>query len=226
MIAIKRLWSIMWILVIAAGALTAYLVSLRVATERNAVKAIERQIYGARANIRYLEVEFSARANIRQLAEWNARDIKYSVPGAGQYLTSERQLASLDSIEPSGQPAAVAPVMAAMAQNEQTHEAAPAMPTSAMPSPAMIVPVKAEVPTKPARDQGFALVRTASAAEPVRPRAMVAVAIAKPEAAPRIVKLVDKVAPKDRRAMRLAQLEATLLDPKTLGNGETGKARR
>ncbi len=34
MIAIKRLWSIKWILVIAAGALTAYLVSLRVATER------------------------------------------------------------------------------------------------------------------------------------------------------------------------------------------------
>jgi hypothetical protein len=210
MIAIKRLWSIMWILVIAAGALTAYLVSLRVATERNAVKAIERQIYGARANIRYLEVEFSARANIRQLAEWNARDIKYSVPGAGQYLSSERQLASLDSIEPSGQPAPVAPVMAAMAQNE--------------PAPAMIVPVKAEVPAKPARDQGFALVQTASAAEPLRPKAMAAVAIAKPEAAPRIIKLVDKVAPKDRRAMRLAQLEATLLDPKTLGNSETGKA--
>lgn len=221
MIAIKRLWSIMWILVIAAGALTAYLVSLRVATERNAVKTLERQIYGTRANIRYLEVEFSARANIRQLAEWNARDIKYSVPGAGQYLSSERQLASLDSIEPSGAPASVAPVMAAMAQNEQTREPAPAMPTSAM-----IVPVKADVPAKPAQDQGFALVRTASAAEPLRPRAMAAVAIAKPETAPRIVKLVDKVAPKDRRAMRLAQLEATLLDPKTLGNGETGKATR
>jgi hypothetical protein len=224
MIAIKRLWSIMWILVIAAGALTAYLVSLRVATERNAVKTLERQIYGTRANIRYLEVEFSARSNIRQLAEWNARDIKYSVPGAGQYLTSERQLASLDSIAPSGQPANVAPVMAAMAQNEQTREPTPAMSPSAMPTPAMIVPVKAEAPARATRDQGFALVRTASAAEPARSRAMAAVAIARPEAAPRIVKLVDKVAPKDRRAIRLAQLEATLLDPKTLGNGETGKA--
>jgi len=214
MIAIKRLWSIMWILVIAAGALTAYLVSLRVATERNAVKALERQIYSTRANIRYLEVEFSARANIRQLAEWNARDIKYSVPGAGQYLTSERQLASLDSIEPSGQPITAPPVMAAMARNEQTSE----------PAPAMIVPVKAEAPAKPAKDQGFALVRTASAAEPLRPKAMAVVAIAKPEGAPRIIKLVDKPAPKDRRAMRLAQLEATLLDPKTLGGPDTGKA--
>lgn len=211
MIAIKRLWSIMWILVIAAGALTAYLVSLRVATERNAVKAMERQIYSTKANIRYLEVEFSARANIRQLAEWNARDIKYSVPGAGQYLNSERQLASLDSIEPSGQPNAGPPVMAAMAENE--------------PAPAMIVPVKAETPARSAPDQGFAIVRTASAAEPARPRAIAAVAIAKPEVSPRIVKLVDKTPPRDRRAMRLAQLEATLLDPKTLGSAE-GKATR
>lgn len=216
MIAIKRLWSIMWILIIAAGALTAYLVSLRVATERNAVKAMERQIYSTKANIRYLEVEFSARANIRQLAEWNARDIKYSVPGAGQYLNSERQLASLDSIEPTGQPNAAPPVMAAMAEAEPSSESAPAM----------IVPVKAEAPAKPAAAQGFALVRTASAAEPVRPKAIAAVAIAKPEAAPRIVKLVDKAPPKDRRAMRLAQLEATLLDPKTLGSAETGKATR
>ena len=216
MIAIKRLWSIMWILVIAAGALTAYLVSLRVATERNAVKALDGQIYATKANIRYLEVEFSARSNIRQLAEWNARDIKYSVPGAGQYLSSERQLASLDSIEPSAQPNAAPPVMAAMAQNEQTRE----------PAPAMIVPVKAQAPVKPAEESGFALVRTASAAEPPRPKAMAAVAISKPEATPRIVKLVDKPAPKDRRAMRLAQLEATLLDPKTLGGAETGKAAR
>ncbi len=61
---------------------------------------------------------------------------------------------------------------------------------------------------------------------PSGPGRWLAVAIAKPEAAPRIVKLVDKPALKDRRAMRLAQLEATLLDPKTLGNGETGKATR
>ncbi len=102
MIAIKRLQSIMWILIIAAGALSAYLISLRVATERNAVTAIERQIYATRANIRYREVEFSARSNMRQLDAWNAQDIKYSVPAHGQYLNSERQLASLDSIEPSG----------------------------------------------------------------------------------------------------------------------------
>jgi hypothetical protein len=212
MIAIKRLQSIMWILVIAAGALTAYLVSLRVATERNAVRALDGQIYATRANIRYLEVEFSARSNLRQLAEWNARDIKYSVPSAGQYLGSERQLASLDSIEPSAAPTAAPPVMAAMAEAE--------------PAPAMIVPVKAAPSAKPAPDNGFSLVRTASAAEPARPKAVAAVAIAKPEAGPRIVKLVDKPAPKDRRAIRLAQLEATLLDPKTLGSAESGKAAR
>ncbi len=214
MIAIKRLQSIMWILIIAAGALSAYLISLRVATERNAVTAVERQIYATRANIRYLEVEFSARSNMRQLAAWNAQDIKYSVPGPKQYLASERQLASLDDIEPSGSPYAAPPVMAAMAQAEP----APAMPTPAMPTPAMIVPVKAEAPIK---DPGFAPVRVASADAPARAKVIPAVALVKPEAAPRIVRLVDKPVPEKRRAMRLAQLEATLLDMRT--PGQTGK---
>ncbi len=211
MIAIKRLQSIMWILIIAAGALSAYLISLRVATERNAVTAIERQIYATRANIRYLEVEFSARSNMRQLAAWNAQDIKYSVPGPGQYLNSERQLASLDSIEPSGSPYVAPPVMAAMAQGEGTPE----------PAPAMIVPVKAEAPVK---DPGFAPVRTVSADAAARPRATSAVALARSETTPRIVQLVDKPVPEKRRAMRLAQLEATLLDMRT--PGQTSKAAR
>jgi len=218
MIAIKRLQSIMWILIVAAGALSAYLVSLRVATERNAVTALEKQIYATRANIRYMEVEFSARSNMRQLATWNAQDIKYSVPGAGQYLTSERQLASLDSIEPTGSPFVGPPVMAAMARAE-----APAAPAQAM-----VVPVKATAPAKAAEDQGFALVRTASAAESARPKATPAVALVKPESAPRIVRLVDKPAPEKGRAMRLAQLEATLLDMRTpvQTNAAKGKATR
>ncbi len=208
MIAIKRLQSIMWILVIAAGALSAYLISLRVATERHAVAKIERQIYATRANIRYLEVEFSARANIRQLAAWNARDIKYSVPGAGQYLASERDLAMLDSLEPNGNAFVAPPVMAAMAQAE--------------PAQAQAVPVKAPAPVR-ANDEGLAVVRTASAADD-KPRPVPAVATAKPSVEPRIVRLMDKADPAQRRAMRLAQLEATLLGrPDTAEGGRAGR---
>jgi hypothetical protein len=210
MIAIKRLQNILWILVIAVGALSAYLISLRVATERNAVVAVERQIYTTRADIRYLEVEFSARSSMRQLAAWNARDIKYSVPGAGQYLSSERQLASLDSIEPSATPYVAPPVMAAASEPGAV--------------PAMIVPVKAEAPRRHDVGPAIAPVRLASASETLR--SMPAIALAKP-AEPRIVKLIDKAGPTDRRAMRLAQLEATLLDMKAPGRVDAaGKAAR
>lgn len=214
MIAIKRLQSIMWILVIAMGALSAYLVSLRVATERNAVVAVERQIYATRKNIRYLEVEFSARASMRQLAEWNARDIRYSVPGEGQYLRSEQQLASLDEIEPNGTPFAAPPVMAAAASAEPEAE------------PAMIVPVKAQAPAQAATPKTesatFTLVR--APAGPATPKIIPAVAKVKPEATPRIVNLVDKADPAQRRAMRLAKLEETLLDMRV--PGQAGKAAR
>ncbi|MBO9574783.1 MAG: colicin transporter [Sphingobium sp.] len=222
MIAIKRLQSIMWILVVAMGALCAYLTSLSVGTERNRVTAVERQIYQTRANIRYLEVEFSARSTMRQLAAWNAQDIKYSVPGAGQYLSSEQQLAALDAIEPKEPSVAAPPVMAAMAEADPAPAAVPAM----------VVPVKAEVARPSKEDRDFALVRSAVAAEPVRPRTVAAIATPKPEAAPRVVKLVDVVKPgadpSTRRATRLALLDQTLLGKPIAkaGKTETGKAAR
>jgi hypothetical protein len=217
MIAIKRLQSIMWILIVAAGALSAYLVSLRVATERNAVAAVERQIYNTRANIRYLEVEFSARSTMRQLAAWNARDVKYSVPGAGQYLANEQQLASLTVLEPTGPAYVAPPVIAAVAQADA--------------KAAVIVPVKVQAQEK-REDDNLATMRTVSlaSAEPVRARpaavAKPAKATATAEAAPRIVKLVDKTPPADRQAMRLAVLEETLLGVKPAGRAEASKAKR
>ncbi|HTH28989.1 MAG TPA: colicin transporter, partial [Sphingobium sp.] len=130
MIAIKRLQNILWILVVAFGALSAYLISLRVATERNAVQALERRIYQTRADIRYLETEFEARANMRQLEQWNARDYRYVAPKVAQYLPDERALASLDRVETNGDGYVAPPVMMAMADAEAP---APIKPTT--PSP-------------------------------------------------------------------------------------------
>lgn len=238
MIAIKRLQSIMWILIVAVGALSAYLISLRVATERNAVATLERQIYATRANIRYLEVEFGARASLRQLEAWNAQDIRYSTPEAGQYLKDEQQLAALDRIAPSGQPYDGPPVMAAMAAAE----------------PAQAMPVKVSAPAR--EEAGFSLVKAAVAAEPTA-RAVVAraepkipslptkilpmpakasvkagpalavAALDKPRAPgeARIVRLADKPsAAEAKRASRLALLDAKLLDAGTLRT--LGKADR
>lgn len=236
MIAIKRLQSIMWILVVAVGALSAYLISLRVATERNAVASLERQIYATRANIRYLEVEFGARASLRQLEAWNTQDIRYSTPEVGQYLKDEQQLASLDRIAPSGQPYAGPPVMSAMAAAQ----------------PAQVMPVKA---TAPAREEGgFQLVKSAVAAEPAPERAVARIekiptlpskilpmpakavvkagpALAVPALdkarAPveaRVIRLADKASPAEaKRASRLALLDAKLLDSATLRTIEKAK---
>lgn len=150
MIAIKRLQSIMWILVVAMGALAAYLISLQVATERNAVRHMIDQIRWTRADIRYLEAEFGARGSMRQLAAWNTSDLRLYVPGPGQYLPNERALANLDRMAPVEGAFAPPPVMTAMASR-------PAAPVSDA--------AVSQEPSSSASSE-FSLIRTASASEP------------------------------------------------------------
>ena len=111
MIAVKRLQSLFWVLFVALGALSAYLVSLKVATERNELMRVRAQIAAARGDIRYLETEFSARASMRQLGRWASQDFHYSALGADRYLTDERQLAHLDGLQPNGPEYAPQPVL-------------------------------------------------------------------------------------------------------------------
>ncbi|BAK65261.1 hypothetical protein SLG_05860 [Sphingobium sp. SYK-6] len=209
MIAIKRLQSIMWILVVAMGALAAYLISLRVATERNAVHHLIDQIRWTRSEIRYLEAEFGARASLRQLTAWNQNDLRLYVPGPGQYLPDERALANLEGMAPVGDGYAPPPVMVAMAKQD---EAAP-------------VELAAAAPRKPSTEvrapSEFALIRTASAAEPVPGR--VNLADTRP-----LPKRTDKAAvrpdPAARKTARLALLDEKLLGGTAFASGE-GKVR-
>ena len=55
MIAVKRLQSLIWVILVALGALGAYMVSLKVATERNELMKVRAQIARAKADIRYLD---------------------------------------------------------------------------------------------------------------------------------------------------------------------------
>ena len=198
MIAIKRLQNILWILLVAFGALSAYLISLRVATERNAVQALDRRIHHARADIRYLETEFEARANMRQLEQWNARDYRYVAPNAGQYLPDERSLASLDGVETNGDSYVAPPVMMAMATAGVPSPAAAAADT-ASPAPAQI------------RDE--AVIRIASPA----PVAMRSAEVQPSEAArPAKAATPAKPDPVARKAARMALLDEKLLDDRTL----------
>jgi hypothetical protein len=229
MIAIKRLQSIMWILVVAMGALAAYLISLRVATERNAVHHMIDQIRWTRAEIRYLEAEFGARGSMRQLAAWNQNDLRLYVPSPAQYLPNERALANLDRIEPAGEGYAPPPVMTAMATQVAQPETATTQPVEladARPievKPAQVSKAEVKAPeAAPARRAvaDFSLIRTASAAEPKAGPARVAL-VSRTPAADKFIKPAGQPDPAARKAARLA-----LLDEKLLGGGSPIKAAK
>ena len=116
-IAVRQLQSIFWLLLVTFGALGAYLVSLRVATERNDLDRVRAQVAAVRADTRYLETEFAARSSMRQLEKWNADDFRYAAPTAAQYLEGERALASLDRVQPNGPVYVAPPVMTAMVES-------------------------------------------------------------------------------------------------------------
>ena len=209
MIAVKRLQSLIWILLVALGALGAYLVSLKVATERNELMKVQSQIARARADIRYLETEFSARANMRQLERWNQEDFLYATPTAQQYLAGERALANLDGVQPNGPDYVAPPVMVAMVE-----------------TPADLPSAPQPVPASPAATQirsDIAVIREAHAADNVDKIAKPA----PPSAADKAKADTDmsKPNPVARRAERMAMLDAKLLDDSTLGDISAKAAR-
>lgn len=216
MIAVRRLQSIFWVLLVTMGAIAVYLVSLRVASERTELARVERQILAAKHDIRYLETEFGARASMRQLERWNSENFRFSTPTAVQYLNGEKALASLEGITPNGPAYVATPVMTAMVE---TPADVPASAAKAISAPA---PVRAEtadraIPATPAPTPTKA---ASIPAKPVEARPVrVAVAVAKP-------------APVIRRAERMAMLEQKLLDDHTMGDlarlaaRETGRVMR
>ena len=213
MIAVKRLQSLFWVLVVALGALGAYLVSLRVATERNELTRVQVQISAARGDIRYLETEFSARSSMRQLERWNVDDFRYSTPTAAQYLEGERALAHLDGIQPNGPTYVAPPVMVAMVETPAD------LPSAPQPAPAS--PAATEIRSD------IAIIRSAHARDNVEKLAVAdkpsrLVKKAKEKDAPVDTSRPDPLA---RRAERMAMLDAKLLDDSTLGDLSARAAR-
>lgn len=197
MIAVKRLQSLFWVLFVAFGALSAYLVSLKVATERNELMRVRAQVAAVRADIRYLETEFAARANMRQLERWASQDFHYTALTAENYLSDERQLAHLDGLQPNGPDYTPQPVLVAMIESGDPGQVAPPEQgaESAAVAPAPVVQPKAAAPitqTKPEKIE-TAPARLAKADKPAR---------------------VESSA---RKAERVALLDAQLLDSSTLG---------
>jgi len=131
LMAARKLQGIGLVLLVLIFAMMLYPVSLKVAATRSELTRIEKQIDRTRDNIRYLESELAVRASMRQLEQWNADAFGYSAPDAGQYLESERQLASLDRLPRARGANEVAPVLMAMVSPVAAHAPVAAAVTAA-----------------------------------------------------------------------------------------------
>jgi hypothetical protein len=112
----QRFRPVGWVAGIALAATALYLVSLQVASERGRLEQIDRKIATTKREIRQLQTEMGTRASLRQLERWNGEVLALSAPQAGQYLSGEAALDTLNRDELGRKPSAPPPpVMVAVA---------------------------------------------------------------------------------------------------------------
>lgn len=93
--------SVIWVATVGSAALACYMVSLRVATERNELAKVDRQILEAKRDIRSLQTELGTRGRMAQLEQWNAEVLALSAPSSAQFLKDEFTLARLYRNDPT-----------------------------------------------------------------------------------------------------------------------------
>jgi len=134
-----------WVAAIGGAALSCYMLSLQVASERAELAGIEQRILAARQDIRQLQTELGTRGRLQQLEQWNAEVLALSAPVSGQYVGGNVQLARFDVRQPAFP--AEGEVRLAAAQT------APAAPTAASPrvvlASAQTSPVATPAPGQP-----------------------------------------------------------------------------
>jgi hypothetical protein len=79
----------------AGAALGCYMVSLRVASERAQLEAVETRIVLAQRDMRVLQTEIGTRGRLSQLERWNAGAFALAAPAADQFLKGGFELARL-----------------------------------------------------------------------------------------------------------------------------------
>jgi hypothetical protein len=86
MSGLRSFRSIVMVASCAGAALGCYLVSLRVASERAALEAVETRILLQQRELRHLQTEIGTRGRLAQLERWNVRVLALSAPSADQFL--------------------------------------------------------------------------------------------------------------------------------------------
>lgn len=182
--------SVIWVAAVGGAALSCYMVSLRVATERNELAKVERQIVEAKRDIRSLQTELGTRGRMTQLEQWNAEVLALSAPSSAQFLKDEFTLARLYRNDPTvadrSAEVRLASAQSGAVQSGTSKPAAPPVVRAVAERPVAQPPMvhqasfsTAEVPTRPG---------------PAEPRAVKPKA--KPESTPAAAKPAVPVAPR------------------------------
>jgi hypothetical protein len=195
-----------WVAAVGGAALGCYMVSLQVATERNKLGSVERQIIATKQEIRSLQTELGTRGRLSQLERWNAEVLALSAPASGQYLKDAFTLAQFEQRQPTYEEKAkvtlasadAAPVSAAPAQVQAAVQPQVRMAVAAAPPPVTATVHQASFTTlapvpavaQPAKPKPKPVVKQAQvdapAAKPVKPAIETAQAKpAAPQAKPR-----------------------------------------
>lgn len=104
MLTRSRARSIGWAMILAVCFALTVALTFKVNAVKSEVRLTERRIASLKAEKSLLETEFETRANQQQLTALNDVEFGYQAPTAGQYLESERQLASLGKPRGPGAP--------------------------------------------------------------------------------------------------------------------------
>ena len=81
-----------WLALVTSACLGCYMVSLRVAAERQELMRVERRIIDVRREIRDLQTELGTRGRMAQLEAWNAEVLALAPPSSWQFLPGPRAL--------------------------------------------------------------------------------------------------------------------------------------
>jgi hypothetical protein len=95
MSGVRSFRSLVMVASCTGAALGCYLVSLRVASERAALEAVETRIVLQQRELRVLQTEIGTRGRLAQLERWNAKVLALSAPSADQFLHGSFELARL-----------------------------------------------------------------------------------------------------------------------------------
>ncbi|MGF1549768.1 MAG: hypothetical protein ACFBQW_04455 [Sphingomonadaceae bacterium] len=97
----QRFKAVGWVGAVAAAAVGCYLLSARVATEREELAAVEAEIVRAQEEIRALQTEIVTRGRLSELERWNEEVLALAAPASGQFAADAFVLAAYHRPAPS-----------------------------------------------------------------------------------------------------------------------------